>query len=324
MDDRRQSDRCILIDVLNWRSASIIGAVWLAVAVVAIVLRKSKKEAHPVVAEASDRPAPVPPCIFCDKESGSEEHLWPDWVHRFIRERGIDLDGLRVQEGTSPEIIDDDLEKTINNVCHNCNNTWMSRIEDKNRPRFMLMLQNTPFTIDPGGMKILTEWAVKTAMVQDSIKPRIGNENFYTRKERAAMRERLEIPARTRVWIGAMDGFHLGSHGTDFTIEANKTDCGKVRIGTGCANTIYMGFFVTQVVTEHIYPEYQSLGIPEIQPPVGISDSRLIQIYPKVLKKAEWPPAAFTNGGPNGIGYLLYRWRQGEKVSMVTKDGIER
>ena len=238
----------------------------------------------------------------------------------FIRERGIDLDGLRVQEGTSPEIIDDDLEKTINNVCHNCNNTWMSRIEDKNRPRFMLMLQNTPFTIDPGGMKILTEWAVKTAMVQDSIKPRIGNENFYTRKERAAMRERLEIPARTRVWIG----FHLGSHGTDFTIEANKTDCGKVRIGTGCANTIYMGFFVTQVVTEHIYPEYQSLGIPEIQPPVGISDSRLIQIYPKVLKKAEWPPAAFTNGGPNGIGYLLYRWRQGEKVSMVTKDGIER
>ena len=57
---------------------------------------------------------------------------------------------------------------------------------------------------------------------------------------------------------------------------------------------------------------------------MGISDSRLIQTYPKVLKKAEWPSAAFTNGGPNGIGYLLYRWRQGEKVSMVTKDGIER
>ena len=120
--------------------------------------------------------------------------------------------------------------------------------------RFMLMLQNTPFTIDPGGMKILTEWAVKTAVVQDSIKPRIGDENYYTREERVAMRERLEIPARTRVWIGALDGFHLGSHGTDFTIEATTTDGGKVRIGTGCANTIYMGYFVTQVVTEHIYP----------------------------------------------------------------------
>jgi hypothetical protein len=316
-----QSDRCILIAVLNWRAASIIGSVGLAVTILAIVLRKAAKATHPAVAEASDRPLPVPLCIFCDKESGSEEHLWPAWVHRFIREHGINLGGLRIQEGPSPEIIDEDLEKTINTVCHTCNNTWMSRIEDKNRQRFMLMLRNTPFTADPGSMKILTEWAVKTAMVQDSIKPRIGNENFYTREERVAMRERLEIPARTRVWIGALDGFHLGSHGTDFTI---KTDGGKVRIGTGCANTIYMGYFVTQVVTEHIYAEYQALGIPEIQPPAGISDSRLIQIYPKVLKKAEWPPAAFTNGGANGIGYLLYRWRQGEKVSMVTKDGVKK
>jgi hypothetical protein len=320
---RRVAQSGILIDVLNWRTASIIGAVGLAVAIVAIVLRKSKKKAHSVMVKPSDRPVPVPPCIFCDKESGSEEHLWPDWVHRFIREHSIELRGLRVQEGPNPETIDDDLEKTINTVCHTCNNTWMSQIEDKNRSRFMLMLENTAFTIDPGGMKILTEWAVKTAMVQDSIKPRIGNENFYTRAERIAMRELREIPARTRVWIGALDGFHLGSHGTDFTITATL-DGEKVRIGTGCANTIYMGHFVTQVVTEHIYPKYEALGIREIQPPVGISDSRLIQICPKVLKKAEWPPAAFTNGGPSGIGYLLHRWRQGEKVSMVTKDGIKR
>jgi hypothetical protein len=263
-----------------------------------------------------------PPCIFCNSESGSEEHLWPDWVHRFMRENGIDLGALRVQEGTGPEIIDDDLEKTINTVCHTCNNTWMSRIEDKNRQRFLLMLRNTPFTVDPGGMKLLTEWAVKTAMVQDSIKPRIGNENFYAREERIAMRERREIPARTRVWVGALDEFHLGSHGTDFTIKAIKVGGGEERIGTGCANTIYMGYFVTQVVTEHIYPQYPADQIPPIQPPAGISDSRLIQVYPQILKKADWPPEPFTNGGPHGIGYLLHRWRQGEKVSMVTKDGV--
>jgi hypothetical protein len=156
-------------------------------------------------------------------------------------------------------------------------------------------------------------------MVQDSIKPRIGNENFYTREERVAMREKLQIPARTRVWIGALDEFHLGSHGTDFTILANG---GKTRIGTGCANTIYTGHFVVQVVTEHIYPEYLALDIPEIQPPSGICDSRLIQIYPKAPKQAVWPPERFTNGGPNGIGYLLHRWRQGEQVSMVTRSSV--
>ena len=242
-----------------------------------------------------------PPCIFCDNESGSEEHLWPDWMHRFMKEHGINLVALRVQEGSEPETIENDLEKTINTVCHTCNNTWMSRIEDKNAPRLKIMLQNIPLTIDPGGMKILTEWAVKTAMVQDSIKPRIGNANFYTREERVAMRERLQIPARTRAWIGALNEFHLGSRGTDFTILANGE---KTRIGTGCANTIYTGYFVVQVVTEHI------------------SDLRLIQIYPNAPKKVEWPTDPFTNGGPNGIGHLLHRWCQGEKVSMVTKDSV--
>lgn len=240
-------------------------------------------------------------------------------MHRFMKEHGINLVALRVQEGSEPETIENDLEKTINTVCHTCNNTWMSRIEDKNAPRLKIMLQNIPLTIDPGGMKILTEWAVKTAMVQDSIKPRIGNANFYTREERVAMRERLQIPARTRAWIGALNEFHLGSRGTDFTILANGE---KTRIGTGCANTIYTGYFVVQVVTEHIYPEYQALGIPEIQPPASISDLRLIQIYPNAPKKVEWPTDPFTNGGPNGIGHLLHRWCQGEKVSMVTKDSV--
>jgi hypothetical protein len=261
------------------------------------------------------------PCIFCDKESGSQEHLWPDWVHQFIKENGIDLGALRVQEGTGPETIEYDLEKKINTVCTVCNNGWMSQVEQKNRPRFLKMLQNEPFTLDPGGMKIIAEWAVLKSMVMESIKPGLGNENFYTREECIAMREHRQIPARTRVWVGALDGFHIGGHGTDFTTCTNG---GKTRIGTGCANTIYMGYFVTQVVTEHFYPNVPADLIPPIQPPAGISDERLILIHPPGTKRAEWPPAPFTNGGPNGIAYLMQRWRQGEKVSMVKRIGVVR
>lgn len=298
----------------------ILGAAAFGAAVF-LAFKRRRKTPAPVESDTA-----LPPCIFCNNESGSEEHLWPDWVHRFIKANSIQLRGLRVQEGTGPETIQDDLEITINTVCHTCNNTWMSRVEDKNRPRFLLMLQNKPITVDPGGMKIVAEWAVLRAIMQDSKKPSLGNDNFYTREERTAMRERLEIPARTRVWFGALDGFHLGSHGTDFTIEAVQTDGGKLRIGTGCANTIYMGYLIAQVVTEHLYPQYEAFGIAEVQPPPGISDSRLVQIYPKKreLKKFDWPTTPFTNGGPNGVGYLLHRWRQGEKVSIVTKDGFER
>jgi hypothetical protein len=150
-------------------------------------------------------------------------------VHEFIKKNGINLGGLRVQEGNDPEVIEYDLEKKINTVCHTCNNTWMSQIEQKNRSRFLKMLQNEPFTLDAGGMKIITEWAVLKSMVMESTKPRHGNEPFYTREERIAFHEHHQIPARTQVWVGALDGFHIGGHCTDFTINA---DGGKTRIGT--------------------------------------------------------------------------------------------
>jgi hypothetical protein len=273
-----------------------------------VALRRRKKKEIPV----EIKPA-LPPCIFCNNESGSEEHFWPARVHRFIKENNIILGGLRVQVGNQPETITDNLEKTINTVCHTCNNTWMSGVEDKNVPRFKRMLKNESFRIDPGSMKIITEWAVLRAIMLDSEKPSIGRENFYTREERVAMRERFEMPARTRVWFGALDEFHLGAHGTDFTITAVQNDGSKVLIGIGCYNTIYMGYLVTQVFTEHLYPQYQGLGITELQAPPSISDTRLVQICPraKLLKEFSWPTPPFNNGGPNGIGYLMYRWKQG-------------
>jgi len=301
------------------RTATIIGALAaVALGATAIAILRRRRRPGEVVEK-------LPPCIFCNNKSGSEEHFWPAWVHRFIKENNIQLGGLRVQRGNEPETITDNLEKTINTVCHTCNNTWMSRVEDKNRPRFIYMMKNDPRTIDPGGIKIITEWAVLRAIMLDSEKPSMGRENFYTREERVAMRERLEIPARTRVWFGALDEFHLGGHGTDFTIEGVQTDGSKVRIGTGCYNTIYMGYLVTQIFTEHLYPQYESLGITEVQPPPTIADARIVQIHPRSrqLRKFDWPTPPFTNGGPNGIGYLMYRWKKsGEEVKEITKDGV--
>ena len=261
----------------------------------------------------------MPTCTFCDNPADSGEHLWPDWVHEFIRRNGIDLVGLRVQIGNQPEVIEFDLEKKIDTVCKKCNNTWMSEYEQKNRPRFLKMLQNEPFTLDPGGMKIITEWAVLKSMVLESDKTQHGFEPFYTREECIALREHHQIPARTRVWVGALDEFHIGGHTTGFTINGNG---GKTRIGTGAVNTIYMGYFVCQVVTEHFFPNIQTDQIPPIGPTPGISDSRLIQIHPPVVRKADWPPPRFTNGGTNGIAYLMQRWRQGEKVLKITKDNV--
>ena len=219
---------------------------------------------------------------------------------------------LKMQEGTRLQLIVNNPEQTVDTVCHTCNNTWMSRLEEKNIPTLKAMVDNKPVEIDPGRQRLLRAWAVKTAMINDSTKVRNGIQMFYTAEERTAMRESYAIPDRTRIWIGQLDGSHLGIHGTDFTI----TNGAGVRFGEGSVVTIYMGHFVVQVVTEHIKPEFGRSDIPVVNPKSGDWDRKLIEIWPKMSKKVQWPPQApFTNGGHDGIAYLMDRWRMGTAVT---------
>jgi hypothetical protein len=222
-----------------------------------------------------------------------------------------------MQEASGPVVSGQDPEIKINTVCHSCNNGWMSHIEQKNVTRLKPMLLNTPIKLDPGGMKILTEWAVKTAMVADSIKLRNDNENFFTRAERTTMRSNQSIPDRTRVWIGALSESHIGCHGTDYTIM--KGD-GKTRIGTGSVCTIYAGHFVVQTVTEHLIAPYVSEQKSFITPPQGASDERLVEIYPTRPKNIDWPPLPYTEEGPTGIHVLMARWRTGKKTEKINNN----
>ncbi len=231
-------------------------------------------------------------------------------MHRLVKFAPINM-----QEADGPVISGQDPEQTINTVCRICNNGWMSQIEQKCVSRLKPMLLNQPLVIDPGGMKLLTEWAILRAMVFESIKPRNNNEQFFTREERMAFKANQTIPDRTRVWVGALTNSHIGYHGTDFTLEKSAAD--KTRIGTGSVGTIYAGHILMQTVTEHLHPPY--VGEPGliVTPPPGPWDERLVEIYPRGPKKVDWPSKAFTEEGPTGILALRDRWHVGEKTDKI-------
>ena len=248
-------------------------------------------------------------CIFCDNRAGSLEHLWAAWMHRLIK-----FGPIRVQEGTRPEVIEEDPERTIGTVCSDCNNKWMSTLENSNKPALESMILNKPTMVDPGRLLRLIERGVKTAMVFDSTRLERQEDKFYRRVSCEAFKASRRVPARTRIWIGALCQPHLGLFGSDLSISS--TD-GRTQVGTASALTVIVGHFVMQVVTEHIFPQHVADYKDEVQPIPGISDHSLIQIYPKTPKKVSWPPTPFTNGGPNGIGYLMARWKGGKRVGLI-------
>lgn len=246
-------------------------------------------------------------CLFCDNGSGSREHLWPKWIH----ERK-DFGPLRVQRGSSQQKIVSNPEIMVKTICRACNNGWMSDLEAQNIPIIGSMMQDTAIPLIELQQESVAAWSVKTAMVSDSMKRRDAPNQFYRRDECASMRVSRAIPARTLIWIGRIDSMHLGNFGTDFALF----DPREGRIGMGSVSTIVAGHFVTQVVAAHV--EKENVEISNLPCKMGNWNDSLLQIWPRQQSVVKWPPKiSFTNGGAQGVAYLMDRWRMGEAVERV-------
>jgi hypothetical protein len=249
------------------------------------------------------------PCLFCDNNSGSKEHLWPKWIHA-----RNDFGALNFQLGGSEKKVIPDPEITVKTVCKFCNNGWMSDLEAENIPTIGGMLQDLAIPLDKAQQKSVAAWSVKTAMVSDSMKGRAAPNQFYSQDERVKLRVTREIPPRTLIWIARIDGMHLGNFGTDFALFNPQ----KERIGMGSVTTIVAGHFVTQAVSVRL--EKENTEISELGCKMGNWNESLVQIWPIQKPTVQWPPkVAFTNGGSLGIAYLMDRWKIGEQVEKVIR-----
>jgi hypothetical protein len=251
------------------------------------------------------------PCLFCDNNSGSREHLWPKWIH----ER-IDFGPLKMDRYGKDQVIIPDPEITVKSVCGVCNNGWMSDLEAKNIPVIGSMLNDIAITLDRQQQTSVSQWVIKTAMMLDSTRPKAGSPRFYQKNQCVLLRENLTIPANTGIWIGRIETKHLLGLGTDY--RTLRPDTLEPNIHSTIA-TFVAGHFVAQAITQRLYPKFADTEMPELRPKEADWDSYLIRIWPIGRDSIMWPPkSSFTNGGPRGIAYLLDRWRVGTEVDPTT------
>jgi hypothetical protein len=174
------------------------------------------------------------------------------------------------------------------------------------------MMQDLTLILDRDQQQTVAQWCIKMAFLADLGRIEGKKKRFYARDEAFAFAADLSIPPRTRIWIGHLTTSHLMRDGHDFELLLAQD---QTRIGLASAVTLVVGHFVAQIVTDHVQPEYSNLN-PGFASRAGPWNTKLIQIWPIEKEWVTWPPnASFTNGGPEGIGYLLQRWRMGKRIS---------
>ncbi len=247
-------------------------------------------------------------CLFCDNPAGSREHLWPSWVHRRKK-----FGPIRHQIGERPEKILPDPEQKLATVCKECNNGWMSDLENENVPTLGAMFADVAIPLDDNAQTRLAHWTLKTSMVVDSVQGRGAINRFYQREECVNMRLRRSIPERTRIWIGRSALQSLAAVGTHVGIFTPEI---PARTPAMVVN-IVIGHLAIQIMSLHVHQDLSQYTIPDPEPKPGDWDNMLTQIWPIRRASVMWPPSStFTNGGHRSVATLMDRWRIGANVPL--------
>jgi hypothetical protein len=212
------------------------------------------------------------------------EHLWPAWASELLGKRKF----INLRKEKSGKVITwehDELNAKAKVVCRECNNGWMSDLEN----RMKVVAANMVLTLSPtalGDKEITTiaEFAFLKAVVGDYMHE--NHPAFYSAEERYLFRRTLRIPRGVQIWLASTDGPHgvFKSMGA----EAPLNTPGRFKLNVF---TYGLGYLVIQVVgvkwMKKARNKYSS-------PPLldGGTDwaTATIPIWPDCRTPVSWPP----------------------------------
>jgi hypothetical protein len=151
-------------------------------------------------------------CAFCPNPADSREHIWPDWLRRRedIRE-ALPHVFAEQREASAPVITrayrDQPYKMKARFTCGECNNGWMSRLEQDAEQILSVMLAGRARAMHSSQRARLAAWAFKTAVVFDYPAP---HARVIPRESAQALRDHGHPPHGTKIWMASYDTTNVG------------------------------------------------------------------------------------------------------------------
>ncbi len=146
-------------------------------------------------------------CIFCEGKGLSKEHFWPDWISNHIFKSDTDKHTAEVYSGevkSKPELEKKTersgnlITKKFRVVCVECNNGWMSQLEESIKPFILSVIQNKEMTLNCEQVAMLARWVAMKVLVAEQDH---DGTQATPADDRRIFYENSKIPSYFRVYI---------------------------------------------------------------------------------------------------------------------------
>lgn len=217
-------------------------------------------------------------CAFCPHSvKMSAEHVFPQWMRPLFTDNGI----MRFETAQSQwQVRNAPIDWKAKVVCENCNNTWMSRVEDEHGNPILtpLIEGDKVVSIDQAAARSIAIWAFKTAVVMDHAQ-KLFNRAYFSSAERNAFRKTLTIPNDSVVWVGMFQGHR-------YRIKS-ETGQNNGQIAPDQPLTMYV--FTCAIGCLVIQYGHARTSRPVVLEPVPGFERIMAPIWPQLYPNLAWP-----------------------------------
>lgn len=243
-------------------------------------------------------------CIFCGARANSKEDIPPRWVIRLLRKSPNEKVPMRTYRyGEKPkQWLTSHSALRVGKVCQECNNGWMSRLEEEVKPIFSPMILGSPATLTASQQERITTWLTKCALMYDSMDK---GEVFYNGLDLLHFNKELTPLSDSVAWLGHYKGTMARSFVDHRTLRKTLASGELVKAHV---LSMSMGHLVLQLASvkriqyRHIVP---AIELPTIGPNFTHA---LVQVWPMNLQGASWPPSVSLNDTERHLKLFAYRF----------------
>lgn len=116
-------------------------------------------------------------CIFCGGAGLTREHVWADWLKKYVPKDMPEHTALFAivhpthSEPSRRKRSGDLQSRRLRVVCKSCNTGWMCRLQERAKPYLLPLIQGEVTAFDLDAQTILSAWVAMFVMVAEHFNP---------------------------------------------------------------------------------------------------------------------------------------------------------
>lgn len=193
-------------------------------------------------------------CPFCGSRADSHEHVWPQWLSKFLANRStltVEVGSVESDEKKGLRRYTTPIVNETTSICRRCNEWFDARIEQPARPILLRMIDGVETSLDITDQLRVAAWATKTLMMLELIYPEHERCTLQADREwvRSGPADGLVPPDRFSVWVAA----YLGNQTAGHVYQAGTTTIHETgESGRTFVSTTNVGHLVLQVAGHNL------------------------------------------------------------------------